>query len=156
MKMRRLVRRASFTFLVLAGVGLWPAFAQTIPGNAAPQQRAVAAPQATDLPRVELLILARCGSNPLTAPYPIAVTWNKGAVTLSGVVGTKQVHDVAVRLAIASGKPIRDNLVIDTGIAHAAAMMSASLGPAAGVGGFARVGGTSPVYLPAAADGQAG
>jgi len=33
-------------------------------------------------------------------------------------VGTKQVHDVAVRLAIDCGIPFRDNLVIDTGEAH--------------------------------------
>ena len=53
-------------------------------------------------------------ANPLTAPYPIAATWQKGTVVLSGRVGTKQVHDAAVRMAIAIGFPFRDDLVIDT------------------------------------------
>ena len=44
----------------------------------------------------------RCGRTRVTAPYPISVTWNKRAVVLSGRVGTKAVHDVAVQLAIAA------------------------------------------------------
>jgi osmotically-inducible protein OsmY len=43
-------------------------------------------------------------------------------------VGTKQAHDAAVRLAIASGVPVRDDLVIDTALAHLAAV-AATQGP---------------------------
>jgi hypothetical protein len=65
-----------------------------------------------------LIVLNAIRANPVTAPYFIRTTWRKGAVELSGRVGTKQVHDVAVRLAIDCGIPFRDNLVIDTGAAH--------------------------------------
>ena len=53
-------------------------------------------------------------SNPLTAPYAIGASWQGGKVILSGRVGTKQVHDSAVQMAIAFGFPFRDDLVIDT------------------------------------------
>ena len=62
----------------------------------------------------------------MTAPYPITTSWRKGAVVLSGRVGTKQVHDVAVRLAIDTGVPFRDDLVIDTGAANVAAQNAAT------------------------------
>ena len=58
--------------------------------------------------------MAAVRSHPLTAPYPITVTAQKGKVILAGRVGTKQVHDTAVRLVIATGVPFRDDLVIDT------------------------------------------
>ena len=38
---------------------------------------------------------------------------------------------MAVQLAIASGSPIRDDLVIDTGLAHAASMSAAAAGRSA-------------------------
>ncbi len=72
---------------------------------------------------------------------------------LSGRVGTKAVHDAAVRLAIASGSPIRDDLVIDTGLAHLAA--SAGAASPGGMPGFARAGHDVSLYLSAAADGPA-
>ncbi len=53
-------------------------------------------------------------ANPLTAPYAINSTWKNGVVILSGRVGTKQVHDAAVQMAIAFGFKFRDDLVIDT------------------------------------------
>jgi hypothetical protein len=65
-----------------------------------------------------LIVLNAIRANPVTAPYFIRTIWREGAVELSGRVGTKQVHDVAVRLAIQCGIPFRDNLVIDTGAAH--------------------------------------
>jgi osmotically-inducible protein OsmY len=68
-------------------------------------------------------------SNPVTAPYPIGVRWNKGAVELSGVVGTKQIHDVAVRTAIAYGFPFRDNLVIDTAMTAQVAAAASGMAP---------------------------
>ena len=63
-------------------------------------------------------------SNPLTAPYAINPTWKNGVVILSGRVGTKQVHDAAVQMAIAFGFPFRDDLVIDTAETFRAAMSS--------------------------------
>ena len=63
-------------------------------------------------------------ANPLTAPYPINATWRDGAVVLSGRVGTKQVHDAAVQMAIAFGFPFRDDLVIDTAETIRVAMSS--------------------------------
>ena len=63
----------------------------------------------------------------------------KGKVVLSGIVGTKQVHDAAVRLAIAMGIPFRDDLVIDTGAAAAVAQAAG-----AAVGGY---GGAMPGTL---------
>ena len=50
---------------------------------------------------------------------------------LAGRVGTKQVHDAAVRLASTSGVPFRDDLVIDTAAAHLAAM-GAAMAPRGG------------------------
>ena len=98
------------TALFLGAVGLPSALAQET-------RRPAATGQATEAPRAELQVLAALRAHPVTAPYPISVTWNRRAVVLSGRVGTKAVHDVAVQLAIASGSPIRDDLVIDTGLA---------------------------------------
>ena len=56
---------------------------------------------------------------------PRTRSWSPGRKapsSLSGAVGTKAAHDAAVRLAIASGAPVRDDLVIDTGLAHAASV----------------------------------
>jgi BON domain len=96
-------------------------------------RRAASPPQkeAASLPRPELIVLNAIRANPVTAPYFIRTTWRKGAVELSGRVGTKQVHDVAVRLAIDCGIPFRDNLVIDTGAAHAVAGAETMATPAA-------------------------
>jgi osmotically-inducible protein OsmY len=71
-------------------------------------------------------------ANPVTAPYAIVVGWRNGVVELSGRVATKQVHDVAVRLAIDLGAPFRDNLIIDTGEAFRVA--AAQSGAAANYG----------------------
>ncbi len=112
MKTHRSILRASLavTALFFGAGGLEIAAAQEA-------RRPAAAGQTNDAPRAELQVLAALRAHPVTAPYPISVTWNKRAVVLSGRVGTKAVHDVAVQLAIASGSPIRDDLVIDTGLA---------------------------------------
>ena len=104
------------------------------------------AAQATSVPRADIQVLTALRAHPLTAGYPITATWKKGAVVLSGVVGTKEVHDVAVRLAIASGSPFRDDLVIDTGLAHAASMRPNVQG--IGMSGFATLGASSPYIYP--------
>ncbi len=59
-------------------------------------------------------ILQALQSNPLTAPYRFAVTPVGRQYALSGRVASKQAHDVAIRLMIALGYPVRDDLTIDT------------------------------------------
>ena len=122
MKTHRLILRASLavTVLFFGAGGVQIARSQEA-------RRPAATAQGNDVPRVELQVLAALRAHPVTAPYPISATWNRRAVVLSGRVGTKAVHDVAVQLAIASGSPIRDDLVIDTGLA------ASSAGPGLGV-----------------------
>lgn len=79
--------------------------------------------------RPDLQVAGAIRANPLTAPYGIRTSWRDGAVVLSGTVGTKQVHDMAVRTAIAVGYPVKDDLIIDTGEAHRVAMMQAQASP---------------------------
>ena len=64
--------------------------------------------------RPEVIMTRALRSNPLTAPYAIGAVWRDGTVILRGRVGTKQVHDAAVQMAIAFGFRFRDDLVIDT------------------------------------------
>jgi osmotically-inducible protein OsmY len=140
MKTHLSLLRASFAVLSLASYGIAGALAQNVALPARPTS------ETTNVARVELQVLTAIRGHPLTAPYPITATWKRGAVVLSGVVGTKQVHDVAVRLAIAAGSPVRDDLVIDTGLAHVA-----SLGtnlPGMGMSGFATLGASSPYIYP--------
>jgi osmotically-inducible protein OsmY len=72
----------------------------------------------------ESLLVSAMRTNPVTAPYPISVMRQKGVLVLKGVVGTKQIHDAAVRMAIDLGAPFRDDLVIDTAAADQVALMS--------------------------------
>ena len=62
----------------------------------------------------DMILLGSLRSNPVTAPYRLGTTMRGGRVVLWGRVGTKYVHDVAVRIAIDLGYPFRDDLVIDT------------------------------------------
>jgi osmotically-inducible protein OsmY len=113
----------------LAALALYTGGAASVSGQdlsrpAAPAQVGprVATPVAPDASRPEVAVLTAIRSHPLTAPYPISAAWRNGTIVLSGVVGTKQVHDIAVRIAIEAGLPLRDNLIIDTGASHLAAM----------------------------------
>ena len=110
-----------FSALALLAGGTSVVVGQVEPRRVPPAQVAQSAP------RPEQVVLNAIRSHPLTAPYPIAATWQKGKVVLSGVVGTKQVHDTAVRLAIAVGVPFRDDLMIDTGGAHLVAQSAAAV-----------------------------
>jgi osmotically-inducible protein OsmY len=101
--------------------GIYSAGAQTVP-RPAEQAR-----DPSKLVHPEMIVAIALKSNPLTAPYAISSTWRDGAVVLAGRVGTKQVHDAAVRMAIDVGAPFRDNLVIDTATAHAVALNASSL-----------------------------
>ncbi len=105
------------TFL-LASLAILPGSTPLAVGQVKPRP-ATPAQTTQSGPRPEQVVLNAIRSHPVTAPYPIAATWQKGKVVLSGAVGTKQVHDTAIRLAIDTGVPFRDDLVIDTGTAHA-------------------------------------
>jgi len=83
-------------------------------------------------------------SNPLLLPYAIRVTPKKGAMVLSGKVGTKQVHDMAVRTVIDLGFIPKDDLVIDTAEAHRVALDQSYAGP---VQGLQQRTGTSPYFV---------
>lgn len=62
----------------------------------------------------EVAILQALQTNPVTAPYRFAVAAVGRQYALSGKVGTKRVHDVAIQTMIALGYPVRDDLTIDT------------------------------------------
>lgn len=53
-------------------------------------------------------------ANPATAPYRFRVTTKDGRFVLSGRVGSKVVHDVAVNAATAVSARLDDRIVIDT------------------------------------------
>lgn len=74
--------------------------------------------------RPEVIMTRALRANPLTAPYSVGAYWKDGVVVLAGRVGTKQVHDAAVQMAIAFGFRFRDDLVIDTAATLRAAMSS--------------------------------
>lgn len=80
--------------------------------------------------RPDQAVLQALQANPYTAPYRIGANWRDGKLVLSGRVGTKQIHDVALRIALVYTSAIRDDLVIDTAEAHRVAAQGAA-GPAA-------------------------
>jgi hypothetical protein len=130
----------------------------------APTPQAQAGPAAEGPSSSETALLQALAADPLTAPYAFATTLRGGRVVLLGRVGTKVVHDAAVRIAIASGIPFVDQLVIDTAAARQVALRSAALagpglvptqayGPLAGTGSDGAYGiysgpGFSYVYPP--------
>lgn len=62
-------------------------------------------------------------ANPLILPYSIQVTTGKSSeIILAGKVGTKAVHDMAIRTVIDLGLVPHDELVIDTAEAQRVAM----------------------------------
>ena len=92
-------------------------------------------------------------ANPVLAPYNLTTASQNGQVVIAGTVGTKQIHDIAIRLALTTGYPIRDDLVINTGAAHRVAaaqaqmlqmQMQAAGGPAGVGAGMAPSLGMSP------------
>jgi osmotically-inducible protein OsmY len=113
-------------FLALGQVAVQAALASD-PQEPAAQQQAPAARAAGP----EAIVSGAIRANPVTAPYAIAATWKKGAVVLSGRVGTTEIHDVAVRTAIDLGYPVRDELIIDTAEAERVALSQYPQIPAA-------------------------
>ena len=73
----------------------------------------------------EVVVQQVLQANPVTAPYHLVTAYRGGKVAIAGGVGSKQIHDIAIRLAIATGYPIRDDLVIDTALAHRVAALQA-------------------------------
>ena len=108
-------------------------------------RRARTAPQAAKCRDVELQV-SRPTAHPLTAAYPITTRVKQGSGRPFGRGWHQAVHDVAVQLAIASGSPVRDDLVIDTGLAHAASMSPAAA--SVGMLGYGGLGTSSPYIYP--------
>ena len=126
-----MTQRRIFLLGLMSGLAANPlATAQT--------DRAAPSRQAVDTGRPDAAVLRALQFNPVTAPYRIGATWRDGKLVLTGRVGTKQIHDAAVRIALAYTSTVRDDLVIDTAEAHRAAVQAAA-GPAyPGVGSPAR------------------
>jgi len=72
----------------------------------------------------EQAILQALANNTTTAPYQFQTARKDGRTVLSGRVGTKEAHDVAVRLAIAVTPSLDNRLVIDTNEAHRVAALA--------------------------------
>jgi len=86
-------------------------------------------PAAARADRPDAIVLSAIRANPLTAPYAITAAWRNGSVVLAGKVGTSVIHDMAVRTVIDLGYPLRDDLVIDTALAHRVALAQTAGGP---------------------------
>ena len=69
-------------------------------GHRPPRHAGITTPPASS---PDLVLLGALQSNPVTAPYHIGTAMRGGRVVLWGKVGTKYVHDVAVRIAIDLG-----------------------------------------------------
>lgn len=95
-----------------------PLPAQVSPASKDVTTSAAPSPATTVSASPDLVLLGALQSNPVTAPYRIGTAMRGGRVVLWGKVGTKYVHDVAVRIAIDLGYPFRDDLVIDTNEAY--------------------------------------
>jgi hypothetical protein len=121
---------------VFGAIGLAP-FA--IAGDPSPRPT----PAASTTSRPENVVLQALLTNPITAPYRISTKPRGGQVVLSGRVGTKLIHDTALRVAMATGYPIRDDLTIDTAETYRVAASGM------GGGGFPAVPavGVSPPYV---------
>ena len=96
----------------------------------------------------EFAIQRALAGHPLTAPYRLQVGRQGGKVVLAGRVGTKEIHDVAVRIAMAVTPSIDDRLVIDTAAAHAVAGVAAANAPAPASPWPYGAGGSATTYLP--------
>lgn len=100
----------------LLGLGLLAIGLLGGPGLATRAQDGEARAPREEAPGDALLRALR--SDPITAPYRFQVRPRNGQLFLSGRVGTKMVHDIAIRTAIAGDFPVVDELVIDTAEAY--------------------------------------
>lgn len=120
--MRR--HRASGSIL-LGGLVVVGLFDHGNPGllKAEGPQTVTPAPQRTAVDPAAALTQA-LQTNPVTAPYRFSVRPAGRQLALSGRVGSKQVHDAAIRTAIELGVSVRDDLTIDTTESYRAALRS--------------------------------
>lgn len=98
--------------------------------------------------RPESVVLQALLANPITAPYRITTTYRNRQVVLSGKVGTRLIHDTAVRVAMGTGYPIRDDLVIDTNELNRLVAAGASASAAAMPPTIASLGGSASYVYP--------
>ncbi len=106
-----------FTSIILVPLlGLVPvaAIAQATPNPPGAAQEPATQSGASMPTRLEADVLQALAANPATAPYPFATAIRGGKLVLRGRVGTKQIHDIAIRTAMAFTPAIDDQLVIDT------------------------------------------
>jgi osmotically-inducible protein OsmY len=104
-------------YLALGG-GLLIAHAAVAQAPAQPKAQAPAARPT----RTEAGLLDALAADQVTAPFQFTTTLRNGRVVLGGRVATKEVHDRAVRIAIALGIAVDDRLVIDTATAYVPAI----------------------------------
>lgn len=102
------------------------ALAQRVDARAARPQAPAASPQ-------EQALLQALATDPVTAPYAFQTRRDRARIILSGRVGTRAVHDQAVRLGLAIGVPFVDELVIDTAAQPLPAMPQPVLVPTTAV-----------------------
>ena len=127
-----MTRHRSVSLLALAlavpasGIGPSPAGAQSI---APPTPSPSSPPTGQAPPRPEAVLVEALRANPITAPYRIGVEARGKKLAIRGRVGSKQVHDAAVRTAIAYGFSVSDELVIDTLEATRVAAASTTMYP---------------------------
>ena len=133
--------RSVCVILSIGGIGLvapWGASAQLLAPPSA--QSAPSSKVAAPTNSLEITLLRTLQADPITAPYGFSTERRGSKVALRGRVGTKQVHDEAIRTAIALGVPVIDDLVIDTLAAHQAAagpvVGYGPAGPSSGLGGY--------------------
>lgn len=117
-----------------------------IPGPA-PAQPQSPAPQAGAAVPPDVDLLNALAADPVTAPYLFSAEMAGGRIVLKGRVGTKQVYNEAIRIAIESGWPFKEHLVIDTAEAHRAAAQGAY--PISPIPSGPVYGGYGPVLPPA-------
>ena len=102
-------RTLGLAFVLASGfVGIAPGIVAGAPPAASPSSGS-AKPTTP-----ESVILQAMRDNPITAPYRFAVKAVGRQYAISGSVGSRQVHDAAVRTLLMLGIPIRDDLTIDT------------------------------------------
>ncbi len=72
---------------------------------------------ASNVPRAEQIVLKAILADPRCAPYTIKTSLQRRVVVISGRVGSGEVHNLAVQIAIKQGYPFRDDLTVDTSLA---------------------------------------
>ncbi len=128
--------RSVFIIVLIGGMGLMVpggTSAQLLLPATTPAPSSQKAP-ATPTNSLEITLLRTLQANPITAPYGFSTERRGAKIALHGRVGTKQVHDEAIRTAIALGVPVIDDLVIDTLAAHEVAAIQSRLASGAGAG----------------------